>query len=110
MSNIVKHHIDDFVGGWFIGDFEPSLLKSKEFEVSIKTHFKDEKWPHHYHKEATEYNYVFSGKVKIEDETYVSGDIFVIYPDYIVRPQFLEDCTILCVKTPSIPGDKYICD
>lgn len=110
MTFIAKHHITDFIGGWFIGDFEPSILKTKDFEVSIKTHLQDEQWPHHYHKEATEFNYVFSGKVKIEDVVYEAGDIFVIYPEYIVRPEFLEDCTILCVKTPSKIGDKYEVD
>lgn len=107
---ITRHRIEDFKGGWFIGNFEPSLLRSDEFEVSIKLHAKDEQWPTHYHKEATEYNYVFAGQVKIEDQVYVAGDIFVVEPYYIMKPEFLEDCTIMCVKTPSVPGDKYVCD
>jgi len=43
-------------GGWFIGDFEPSVLRTSDFEVCYKEHKKGEDWPRHYHKEATEYN------------------------------------------------------
>jgi hypothetical protein len=35
------------------------------------------------------------------------GNIFLIEKNEIADPDFLEDCTIVCVKTPSIPGDKY---
>lgn len=105
---IQKYRIEDFKGGWFIGDFDPSLLKTKDFEVSIKLHPKGEAWDIHYHKVATEYNYVVSGRVKIEDEVYETGDLFVVEPNYVMDPEFLEDCTIVCVKTPSIVGDKYV--
>ena len=36
------------------------------------------------------------------------GDIFILKPYEIADPIFLEDCTVLIIKTPSIPGDKYI--
>ena len=32
--------------------------------------------------------------------------VFVVPKKSIVKPVFLEDCVIVCVKTPSIPGDK----
>ena len=48
--------INDMWRGWFIGDFEPSVLKTNEFEVGVLTHKKGEKWPKHYHNIATEYN------------------------------------------------------
>ena len=32
----MKKNVSDFTKGWFIGNFEPSLLKSKDFEVAIK--------------------------------------------------------------------------
>ena len=35
--------INDMWRGWFIGDFEPSVLKTKEFEVGVLTHKKGEK-------------------------------------------------------------------
>ena len=36
------------------------------------------------------------------------GDIFTLYPYEVANPEFLEDCTVLIVKTPSIVGDKFI--
>jgi hypothetical protein len=41
-------------------------------------------------------------------ETINEGEIFIIEPNEIADPEFLEDCTVLCIKTPSMPGDKYI--
>jgi hypothetical protein len=43
----------------------------------------------------------------IQQTKIVPGDIFVLEPYEIADPQFLEDCVVLCVKIPSIPGDKY---
>ena len=40
--------------GWFIGDFEPSAYKTKEFEVGTTLHPKGSDWETHYHKKATE--------------------------------------------------------
>ena len=36
-----------------------------------------------------------------------SGDIFVLEPYEVADPIFLEDCNLIVVKTPSIPGDKF---
>lgn len=107
---ITKHRIEDFKGGWFIGDFEPSLLDTRDFEVSIKTHPKGEDWPKHYHAVATEYNAVVSGVVEIDGVKYTKGDIFVVDPMTVMDPDFQEDCVIVCVKVPSVKGDKYECD
>jgi quercetin dioxygenase-like cupin family protein len=38
----------------------------------------------------------------------VAGDTFIIEPNEIADPIFHEDCTILCVKVPSSPKDKYL--
>jgi len=107
MSEVEKYRIEDFKGGWFIGNFEPSLFKTNEFECSIKLHPKGEVWEKHYHKIAKEYNYVFKGIVEIDGQEYKEGDIFVINPGFVVDPIFKEDCTICCVKTPCVIGDKY---
>jgi hypothetical protein len=99
--------IKNMFRGWFIGDFEPSILKSKDFEVAILFHPKGEKWPKHFHKEAVEINVLITGKMIINGELLLPGNIFLIEKNEIADPDFLEDCTIVCVKTPSIPGDKY---
>lgn len=97
----------DMVGGWFIGNFKPSVLKTDLFEVSFKKHKKGEIWDIHYHKIATEYNYLINGRMRVLGKDLFSGDIFVINPFEIVDPTFVEDCEIITVKTPSAVGDKY---
>ena len=37
-----------------------------------------------------------------------SGDVFVLYPYEVADPEFLEECTVIIVKTPSNTSDKYI--
>lgn len=99
--------IEDYFRGWFIGDFEPSLLRTKDFEVGVLTHRKDEVWPAHYHKESIEYNVLISGKMIIRGKELNSGDVFAFQKGEIADPIFLEDCTLVVVKVPSIPSDKF---
>lgn len=99
--------ISDYKRGWFIGDFEPSILRTKDFEVALLTHKKDEQWPVHYHKNSVEYNVLVSGKMIIQGRELNSGDVFVFEKNEIADPIFLEDCTVVCVKVPSLPNDKY---
>lgn len=100
-------NIKDYHRGWFIGNFEPSVIKTDQFEVAVLTHKKDEVWPQHYHKIATEYNVLLEGKMKICGKEINAGDIFVLNPFEVANPIFIEDCKVLCVKIPSIIGDKY---
>jgi quercetin dioxygenase-like cupin family protein len=100
--------INEMFRGWFIGDFEPSVYKTAEFEVGYLQHKKDEVWKAHYHSVGTEINYLIRGKMIIQNTELKAGDIFVLYPGEIADPIFLEDCELIVVKTPSIPNDKYI--
>lgn len=101
--------IENFTRGWFVGNFEPTVLKTEQFEVGILTHKKGEEPPCHYHT-ATEINYVISGKMVMNKQLLVEGDIFIMEPYEIADPEFLTDCVILVVKTPSLPGDKYLAE
>lgn len=99
--------LTDYVRGWFIGNFSPSVLNTTDFEVGVLTHHKDEKWPSHYHKESIEYNVLVTGKMVVQGKELNSGDVFVFEKGEIADPIFLEDCTVVCVKVPSIPSDKF---
>lgn len=94
-------------GGWFIGDFHPTAYPAN-FEVCYKHHKKGEKWDSHYHKKATEINLLVSGKMSINGTIINAGQVFVIYPYYVSSPVFLEDCSLVIVKTISDENDKYI--
>jgi hypothetical protein len=101
------YKLDDYNGGWFIGNFDPSVFKTDAFEVCFKKHKKGEKWNTHYHKLGTEINYLIRGTMTIQGVTLSAGNVFVLKPMEVSDPIFLEDCELIVVKTPSIPGDKY---
>ncbi len=100
--------LNDMTRGWFIGDFEPSIIRTQAFEVGILTHKKDENWEEHYHKIASEYNVLLKGKMSINGTLLNEGDIFILEPMETALPVFMEDCVVLCVKVPSVIGDKYL--
>lgn len=107
--------IEDFKGGWFIGNFEPTAWKTDKFEAAIHDYKKGEEKEPHYHKLGTEINLLLEGKFILKnydgkgtDQELNKGDVFIIHPYEIADPLFLEDCKIMVIKTPSIPGDKYL--
>lgn len=99
--------LKDYHRGWFIGNFEPSVLKTSDFEIGILTHKKDEFWPKHVHKISTEINLLISGLISINGTIISPGQIFVIDKNEPSKAVFLEDCKVLVIKIPSVPGDKY---
>ena len=103
-----KFRFENMWRGWFVGDFEPSAFKTKKFEVGFGIHKKGDKWHKHYHKIATEITLIVKGKVKVNDEIFSKGDIFIIKPNEISDPLFLEDTEYVVVKTISDINDKYI--
>lgn len=106
------HKISDMKGGWFIGNFVPSILQTESFEVAVKKHKQGEDWGAHYQALATEYNVLVEGLMEMEggSKTYSiwPGDIFIVEPGEVMKPHFLTNCTVVCVKVPSIPNDKVI--
>jgi dTDP-glucose pyrophosphorylase len=100
-------NIHDFTRGWFIGDFLPSIIKTKNYEIALLTHLKDEQWDYHYHEKSDEINFLINGKMRINDRIITERQVFYIPKKQIACPQFLENCKILCIKFPSVIGDKY---
>jgi hypothetical protein len=98
---------DRIEGGWFIGNFPEGVLQTEDFEVAVKVHPEGEEWDIHYHKIATEYNYLIEGNMIICGKNLCTGDIFVIKPLEIANPTFLSDCKIVTVKVPGAKDDKY---
>jgi mannose-6-phosphate isomerase-like protein (cupin superfamily) len=96
------------VRGYFIGDFEPTAYRTKDFEVSLMVHKQGEVWDAHYHTDSDEINYLMEGRMTINGELLEAPVIFVIEREEIADPEFLTDCKLIVVKTPSAPGDKRI--
>jgi hypothetical protein len=101
-------NITQFTNGWLVGDFVPSLLRTKDLEVGIKYYKTGDKDLKHYHKETTEYTVVLYGKIKMLNEIWEKNDIIVIKPNIENEFECLVDCCLLVIKTPSMPKDKYI--
>lgn len=102
---IAKHRIENFKGGWFVGDFEPSLMKSN-IEVGYQKHPKGEKITPHYHRKGREYTFVIRGSEIINGQVFKAGDIFVIEPYTVAEIEILEDLEVMVVKEFSGEYDK----
>jgi len=97
--------LKDFIKGWIVGDFEPTLYKTNEIEVGVKEYKKGDKEKPHLHKIATEITILIRGKIKMK-EVMNEGDIVVLKHEYCGF-EALEDSTLLVIKYPSVKGDKY---
>ena len=98
--------LNDTVRGWFVGDFSPSVFKTKDFEVGLMRHAAGHSIPFHVHKSVTEYNLVVSGSIRVNGVLFSSGQFFTLFPGCIACPEVEEDVVVVCVKVPSIPTDK----
>jgi len=94
--------------GWFIGDFEPSLLKTQNVEVAVKEYQKGDYEESHFHKIATEMTVIVSGKVRMKNKVYSKGEIIVIEPMEETDFFALEDTITTVVKIPGATNDKYV--
>lgn len=100
--------IDGFTRGWVVGDFEPSLIKTKNIEVAIQQYSAGDEEEAHYHKEAIEYNIILDGVVKFNDDIYNQYEICIIEKDDITKFKAITNARVLVIKSASIKGDKYI--
>ncbi len=94
--------------GWIVGNFEPSLYKTNDFEVAVKKYKAGDKDEKHYHKVATEITVVVSGMVLMNGVTYNSGDIITIEPGEATDFEALSDSVTTVIKVPCVKDDKYI--
>ena len=100
--------LDDMVKGWFVGNFEPSLIKTNDVEVAVKSYKKGDCEDTHYHKIATEITVIVSGSVKMNNIVYNKGDIIIIEPNESTDFEALEDTVCTVVKYPGASNDKYL--
>lgn len=96
--------------GWIVGAFDPTVFKTKEFEVAHQHYKKGYKYPTHTHKLTTEINYIIKGSVIASGCKLSSGEIFVYSPGEKVSIKFTENTDLIVIKVPSTIGDKYRVD
>jgi hypothetical protein len=102
------YDIAEFKNGWIIGDFEPSILRTSNFEVAVHKYDAGFKGIPHYHKISNEYNIIISGKVDVNGLELGPGKVFVYAPCEISNCQFIEDTTLVIVRDASNTQDKFL--
>jgi hypothetical protein len=105
---LIISSIADFPKGWIIGDFSPSLFVNKNVEVSVKYFRSGDLEPSHKQLIATEITVVVSGKIRMKDLILSEGQIVTIPPGEFADFEALTDCSLVCIKYPSIPSDKVL--
>ena len=103
-----KFSLQNFKGGWVIGNFSPSIFQHTYFEAGIKYFSQGDKEPSHAQKLATEVTIIHEGCVRIGDVILNSGEILVIYPGEFADFEAIAAGSLTCIKFPSIPSDKIL--
>jgi quercetin dioxygenase-like cupin family protein len=102
--------LSSMTNGWFIGNFEPSLFKTNDFEVAVQQFDAGEYVEWHVHKVATEYTVIVSGRAQVDGCAVSEGDIIVLEPGKGTDFRAITEVTTAVVKTPCVKGDKYLRD
>ena len=95
--------------GWFVGQFKPALIYSKDLEFGYKRIPKNTEPDFHYHKFKTEYTILLEGEILCKSINKIIRPISCIKMNpHEKNDQFYkEDSLILVINTPSVMGDKY---
>ena len=102
-----RHKLQDMTKGWFIGDFDPTVLETSDFEVAVKYYRAGDSEGLHHHKVATEITVIVEGEVDMGRERFSKGDIIEVEPGEAVSFEAITDVITAVVKVPSVRGDKY---
>ena len=100
--------LSDMKGGWFVGNFEPTLYRTNDVEAAIKSYKAGAYEYSHYHKLATEITVIISGKVKMNGAEYNEGDIIIIEPGEATDFFAVTDSVNAVIKIPGANNDKYL--
>ncbi len=101
-------HLNEMIKGWFIGNFEPSVLCREDFEVAVKHYKAGDREETHHHRVATEITVIVSGDVEMMGRRWAAGEIVVTEPGEATSFVAITDAVTVVVKTPSVLGDKYL--
>ena len=100
--------LESFTKGWFVGDFQPTLIPTKHVEVGVKYYRTGDLEVSHHHKIATEITVVVSGKVRMLGRDFTAGDVVKIEADQSTDFLCLEDAVTVVVKHPGAKNDKFL--
>ena len=92
--------------GWFIGDFDGAVHRTKDFEVTYQKNGRGQT-ASHIHRIAQEITLIISGRQICNGEMFEAGDICVLESGDISQIEYLEETEVVTIKTPSVPSDKH---
>lgn len=107
-QNLIKSNLKEYKNGWFLGNFSPAVIQTKEFEVCVKTFKMGEQEALHFQITATEVTVVLFGQIRMGDVLLSEDEILVVNPGEIVDFEALTDCKVMGLKFPSLPTDKVL--
>ena len=107
---MTHRRLEDMVGGWFVGNFDPSVLRTAACEVACKHYAAGAHEAAHVHRVATEVTLIAAGRVQMCGRTFVTGDIVILEPGEATDFTAIDSSTTVVVKLPSVAGDKYPVD
>jgi mannose-6-phosphate isomerase-like protein (cupin superfamily) len=105
---MIKTNLNDFFKGWFVGNFDPTLNNTEDFEVAVKRYNAGNYEEKHHHKISTEITVIIEGEVEMNGTKYIKDDIITIQPNESTDFKCITDVVTVVVKTPSANNDKYI--
>jgi len=105
-----NNKLDKFTGGWFVGQFEPSIFKDPNIEIGIKTYADGlDKPDGHYHSNGDELTIILDGEAKICNRKYKKNEYYIqrsLQPDLTL---FSPGTRILVIrrKTGQVTKNYY---
>lgn len=99
--------LEQFTKGWVVGDFEPSIIRTSDVEVSVRYYKAGDSEAEHVHKIAKEITIVVSGVFEMNGVVLEAGDIVTLEPGESAAFKCIEDGANTVIKMPSVIGDKY---
>lgn len=98
----------DMIGGWFVGDFSPTVLRTGDVEVAVKEYAAGAREPRHHHKIAEEVTVVVTGRARMCGRIVEGGTVVHLEPGESTDFEALTATLTVVVKRPSVQGDKYL--
>lgn len=102
------YDLSDMKNGWFVGDFFPTIYKTKDVEVAVKSYKANDHEIAHYHKVAVEITVITKGSVKMFGQVFRENDVILVEPGDATDFLAVTDAQTVVVKIPGVLGDKYL--
>jgi hypothetical protein len=100
--------LENMFRGWFVGNFDPSVLKTNDVEIAIQNYEANETEAPHVHKIAKEITVVLDGEFILNDRHFKEGDILILEENEpMLNFKTLTKVRTVVVKYPGVNDDKH---